>query len=271
MAFSIETVKEYTGSGIKCALFDFDGTISLIREGWQGIMIPYFCEVIKELGTDESDEAIYEEVREFVDRLTGKQTIFQCIALDEAVVRRGGEHREPIEYKNEYLRRLEIRISDRKKGLKDGSVSVESCTVKGAFELISKLKENGIKCYLASGTDEKDVIYEASLIGLADAFDGGIHGARDGMLDCSKEAVIKNMISNEGILPEELISFGDGFVEIELVATLGGYAVGVATNEKTGEGIDEWKRERLLSAGANCIIPNFEDVDTILRKVNIVK
>lgn len=271
MSFSIETVKEYEGTGIKCALFDFDGTISLIREGWQGIMIPYFCEVIKDLGTNEDEKAIEDEVREFVDRLTGKQTIFQCIALDEAVQKRGGAHKEPLEYKNEYLRRLEIRIADRKKGLKDGSISVESCTVKGALQLINKLKENNIKCYLASGTDEKDVIYEAALLGLDKAFDGGIHGARDGMLDCSKEAVIKNMIENEGISPEELISFGDGFVEIELVSTLGGYAVGVATNEKTGEGIDEWKRQRLLSAGANCIIPNFEDVDAILKKVGIIK
>ena len=26
------------------AVFDFDGTLSLIREGWQGIMIPYFAD-----------------------------------------------------------------------------------------------------------------------------------------------------------------------------------------------------------------------------------
>ncbi len=25
------------------AVFDFDGTLSLIREGWQSIMIPYFA------------------------------------------------------------------------------------------------------------------------------------------------------------------------------------------------------------------------------------
>ena len=30
MSFSIETIKEYSGRGFKCALFDFDGTISLI-------------------------------------------------------------------------------------------------------------------------------------------------------------------------------------------------------------------------------------------------
>ena len=60
----------------------------------------------------------------------------------------------------------------------------------------------------------RDVIYEASLIGVKDLFDGGIHGAKDALLDCSKEAVIKNMIEEQKLDPEELVTFGDGFVEI---------------------------------------------------------
>ena len=39
-------------------LFDFDGTLSLIREGWPGVMIPMMVEVLKEAGTEESDEAL---------------------------------------------------------------------------------------------------------------------------------------------------------------------------------------------------------------------
>lgn len=269
MAFSTEMIREYTGSGIRCAMFDFDGTISLIREGWQKIMIPYFCEVIEALGTGEDRKVIEEEVTEFVDRLTGKQTIYQCMALDEAVIKRGGEHREPIEYKDEYLRRLAVRIADRKEGLANGTLTKEKLTLKGAAEFIEELKKAGIKCYLASGTDEKDVIYEASLLGVDTAFDGGIHGARDGLLDCSKEAVIRDMIENEGIKPEELVTFGDGYVEIELTHQLGGFAVGVASDEKTGEGVDEWKRGRLLSAGADMIIPNFEDPFAVLKKLGI--
>ena len=38
----IEIVKDWSGYDIKYALFDFDGTVSLVREGWQDIMIPYF-------------------------------------------------------------------------------------------------------------------------------------------------------------------------------------------------------------------------------------
>ena len=179
MSFSIETIKEYSGRGFKCALFDFDGTISLIREGWQKVMIPYFCEVIEALGTNENKDGICEEVTEFVDRLTGKQTIFQCIALNEAVVRRGGEHVDPGEYKKEYLRRLETRIADRKNGLESGCLSPADLAVRGSVEFIKALRKAGIRCFLASGTDEEDVIYEASLIGVKNLFDGGIHGAKD--------------------------------------------------------------------------------------------
>lgn len=63
--------------------------------------------------------------------------------------------------------------------------------VRGSVEFIKALRNAGIRCFLASGTDEKDVIYEASLIGVKNLFDGGIHGAKDALLDCSKEAVIK--------------------------------------------------------------------------------
>src|SRR5881392_3699683 len=68
---------------IRSALFDFDGTLSLIREGWQQVMVPMMVEVLKETpgGRHEDDAGLATHVREFVDRLTGKQTIYQMIQL----------------------------------------------------------------------------------------------------------------------------------------------------------------------------------------------
>ena len=79
-------------SSFKAALFDFDGTLSLIRQGWQDIMIPYFCEEIYSSGCtiSETDEEIKAIVTDFVDELTGKQTIFQCIRLKDEIENRGG-------------------------------------------------------------------------------------------------------------------------------------------------------------------------------------
>ena len=262
----MEIVRPWEGMDIRYALFDFDGTISLIRQGWQDIMIPYFVEVLKETGTEESGEALLTIVTDFVDTLTGKQTIYQCIRLDEEVVRRGGPHRDPLVYKHEYLRRLELRIESRKAALEQGA-DPEEHLVPGIRAFIAALQEKGIRCYLASGTDEKDVLYEAKLLGLENTFEGGIHGAHDHMLSCSKELVIQDMLQREGIRPNQLVSFGDGYVEVELVAELGGLAIGAATNEETREGINEWKRNRLITAGANAIIPDFRNVNEILDAI----
>lgn len=264
----IEIIRPPAG-GYRCALFDFDGTVSLIREGWQQVMIPYFCEELTALGIKEPADAVYAEVKDFVDALTGKQTVYQCMALEQAVRRRGGIAKTPGEYKAEYLRRLQEKIADRKTGLRSGTLSPESLSVKGSLSFVRRLRAAGIHCYLASGTDEADVRDEASLLGIADAFDGGIFGAKEALTDCSKEAVIRRLIAQENLPPEALLGFGDGFVEIELISEIGGYAVGVAVNEKTGSGIDAEKRRRLLSAGAGMILPDLDDAETLCRLLQI--
>ncbi|MCI8909879.1 MAG: HAD family hydrolase [Oscillibacter sp.] len=263
----VEIIRPWQGFDLRCALFDFDGTISLIREGWQGIMIPYFTEVLQAAAPGEDPEAAETCVRDFVDTLTGKQTIFQCIRLDEEVQKRGGPARDPLTYKREYLRRLEERIHSRKEALAQGRAKPEDYLVPGAGAFLALLRESGIRCYLASGTDEEDVLREARLLGLEGLFAGGIHGAHDGMTDCSKELVIRDMLEREHILPKQLVSFGDGYVEVELVARLGGLAVGAATNEETRQGINEWKRRRLVEAGANAIIPDFREGTAILEAI----
>lgn len=262
-----EVLRPWKDYHIRYAMFDFDGTISLIRQGWQDIMIPYFVEVVKETGTSESDAEIYDLVREFVDCLTGKQTIYQCMALDDAVVARGGSKRDPGDYKKEYLRRLEERIRDRKKALEAGA-DPENYIVPGALQFIALLKQHGIACYLASGTDEEDVKYEAHLLGLDGVFDGGIRGALDAETTCAKELVIRQLLEQENISPKELVSFGDGYVEIELVSQLGGLAIGAATNEETRQGINLWKHDRLAAAGANAIIPDFRNGMEILARIS---
>lgn len=245
-------------SGIRCALFDFDGTVSLIRSGWQDIMIPYFCEVVAETGTEEPPETIHATVKKFVDDLTGMQTIYQCMALCDEIKKRGGSPLTPGQYKAEYLRRLAEKIRDKKEALANGSAKPSEYAVPGSVEYLKKLCAMGIKCYCASGTDEEDVIYEAGLLGVKDYFAGGIFGAKADLTDCSKEAVIKNLLKNENIRPSELITFGDGFVEIKLTAQAGGTAVGVATDEVNRSGkIDREKEPRLVNAGAAFIVPDF--------------
>ena len=252
-------VAKYPNRSFRYALFDFDGTLSLLREGWQGIMIPYFAEVLAAVTEKPDMQAITEIVTEFVDLLTGKQTIFQCIRLDEEVQKRGGAAVDPYEYKAEYLRRLMARIKDRHEALKNGNSKPAEHLVPGCETFLKLLRENGVKLYLASGTDEVDVLAEAELLGLSQYFDGGIYGAKDTITDCSKEVVIRQIMEENNIDGAELISFGDGYIEVQLVKDIGGYAIAVATDEARRKGIDAWKRKRLLSAKAVAVIPDFSE------------
>src|SRR5205809_7021220 len=91
-------------------LFDFDGTLSLIREGWPQVMIPMMVEVLRQTGTAESDAELTAAVEEFVMRLNGRQTIYQMIQLTDEVRRRGGQPCDPLVYKHRYHDLLMPRI-----------------------------------------------------------------------------------------------------------------------------------------------------------------
>ena len=129
--------------------------------------------------------------------------------------------------------------------------------------MLKMLREHGLVLYLASGTDESFVIDEAELLGVTGYFNGGIFGAKDQYKLFSKEMVIQNIIKTHDLAGEELIGFGDGYVEIENIKSSGGFAVGVASDESKKCGIDEWKRNRLIRAGADIIISDYSKLDKI--------
>jgi beta-phosphoglucomutase-like phosphatase (HAD superfamily) len=125
------------------------------------------------------------------------------------------------------------------------------------------LLRHGVTPYLASGTDEEHVLKEAHLLGVDKYFGPHIYGAQRAYKTFSKKLVIERLIRENGLSGAELIGFGDGYVEIENVREAGGFAVGVASNEHDRRGIDEWKRERLIRAGANLIIPDYRDLNAL--------
>lgn len=241
---------------IRHALFDFDGTISLIREGWQGIMIPMMVELLMETPDHEDQATVEAVVRDFVARLTGKQTIYQMIQLAEEVARRGGAPLEPLAYKYMYLDRLSTRVDVRLAALKAGAIDPDELMVPGSRAMLAALRDRGVRCYLASGTDEPFVLAEATALGVTPYFEG-IYGAQDDYKSFSKKMVIDRIIAEHVLAGPEFVGFGDGYVEIEDTRRVGGIAVGVATDEARRTGIDEWKRRRLIEAGADLIVPDF--------------
>jgi phosphoglycolate phosphatase-like HAD superfamily hydrolase len=253
---------------ISHVLFDFDGTLSLIRQGWPDVMVPMFTEVLPPL-EGESEEDRRRLAFEDIMRLNGKQTIYQMMQLAERIRERGGEPREPLWYKHEYLRRLDERIVARADGLRAGTIRADDLLVFGASGLLENLQRRGLTLYLASGTDEPFVKREAELLGLTRYFGDRIYGAQDDYKTFSKKMVIDRLLRENGIQGEQLLSFGDGYVEIENTKQVGGLAVAVASDEaNNGSGrMDEWKRERLAGVGADVIIPDFRDAAPLLELI----
>jgi phosphoglycolate phosphatase-like HAD superfamily hydrolase len=254
--------------GISHVLFDFDGTLSLIRQGWPEVMVPMFTEVLPALpGETEADRRglAFEDIM----RLNGKQTIYQMMQLCERIRDRGGDPRDPLWYKHEYLRRLDLRIKSRLDGLRTGAIPPDDLLVHGARAMLESLHRRRLPLYLASGTDEVFVKQEAELLGLLPYFGPRIYGAQDDYKTFSKKMVIERILRENEIAGESLLSFGDGYVEIENTKEAGGLAVAVASDEAhNGSGrMDAWKRERLSGVGADVVIADFRDADALLEVI----
>ncbi len=247
----------------RVCIFDFDGTLSLIRSGWMDVMVPMMIEMLVETKSGENHEELLRVVEGFVWKLTGKQTIYQMIQLAEEVKQRGGIPLDPLQYKRIYLDRLQERIAERLEFLAQGG-SPEKYLVPGTRKLIESLQERGLKLYLASGTDQEYVRDEARLLNLESYFDGGIYGAIDDYKSFSKKILIQQLIASAECAGNEFLGFGDGYVEIENVKEVGGVAVGVATAEPECLVVDPWKRQRLAEVGADFIIPNFLHTEALL-------
>ncbi len=249
----------------RVVLFDFDGTLSLIRTGWVDVMVPMMVEILAGLKTGESEGSLHTLVEDFVGRLTGEQTVYQMIELARQIELRGGTPLSPLAYKQIYHDRLMEKIRDRREALRRGSVSPSQYLVPGSRELLEALKERGLRMYCASGTDQTYSAEEAELLGISDYFEGGVRGAQDDYRSFSKEILIQRIFATLGLRGDELLGFGDGYVEIKNVKDAGGVAVGVATSEPECKSVDEWKRKRLVHVGADFIIPNFLGHERLLE------
>lgn len=248
------------------AIFDHDGTISTLRQGWEKIMKPMMVESIlgKHFKTVDAGELqhIEDAVADFIDKTTGVQTLIQMKGLIDMVKKYGyvAEHeiKNESEYKHIYNEKLMQMVDKRINRFKEGQRNIQDYTIKNSVLFLKELQKRGITLFLASGTDEGDVKREAEILGYSSLFSGGIYGAVGNIDVDPKKEVISRILdeigeSNGG----RIITFGDGPVEMRETVKAGGYAVGIASDEIRRYGLDEKKRERLILAGADVIIPDF--------------
>ena len=250
---------------VRAAVLDFDGTLSTLRCGWETVMGPMMVEFISGGNADaETLDKIKKEVEKYIDESTGIQTIAQMKWLRDTVNSYGLNKNAPNdiwEYKAEYNRRLMENVMQRRKDVESGKTPREKYLIGGAEDFLKILKAHGVDIYAASGTDTVDVRAEAKILGL-DGYFKSIEGAEPHSENCSKEAVIASLLErNKG--ESGMLVCGDGKVEIKLGAEAGALALGIASNEETGQGINEAKLERLKAAGAHSVIGDFLDIKEI--------
>ena len=261
---SIEILNKIERGKVRHAVLDFDGTISLIRDGWQNVMVPMMIDVLMETPTNESRKQLESTVVKLVDQLTGKQTIYQMIQLCEEIQKRGGTAKDPLDYKDMYNDRLLPIVNDRITKLENQEITSNDLRVPMSLEFLQKLTAYDIKCYLASGTDIEFVKHEAKLLGVAEYFDGEIFGALREFSKFSKEMVIKKILADFDLNGSELLIVGDGYVEIQNAKSVNAIAVGVVTKENNIYDMNANKHQRLIRAGADIIIPDFREADQLL-------
>ncbi len=254
---------------IRAALFDFDGTISTLRYGWESVMEPLMLEMIA--GNGPVDDELISEVREYIDQSTGIQTYYQMLWLAETVKKYGrnpGASDDPWWYKAEYNRRLMEIVENRKRILRNNEKTNTDYLMTGAEDFLKILCGKGIDIYVASGTDDPDVKEEARALGL-DGYFKEIAGAPLGKADCSKEAVLKRLVYDHGLTGPEVVVIGDGKVEIALGRQVGAITLGIASDEERRSGVNPVKRTRLIKAGAHAVAGDFAGSGEILDWLGI--
>jgi len=175
-------------------------------------------------------------------------------------------------YKRIYNDALMTLVETRKQQLLRGELDAGDFTIKNAIPLLRRLHAAGVKLFLASGTDGRDVLLEAQALGYAPLFENRIHGADNDMTHDAKRMVIERMLGEIG--PENAVhiaTFGDGPVEIRETRKRRGIAVGVASDEVRRFGLNPEKRARIIRAGAHLVVPDYSQLDTLLALLRIQK
>ncbi len=275
----IEIIREWPEPlNISHAIFDHDGTISTLREGWEQIMQPMMIKAILGEYFQEADEALYHKVQtrvvDFIDKTTGIQTLVQMKGLVDLVKEFGQVPEEQIldefGYKEIYNNELLKMVKVREAKLARGELALEDVTLKNAAALLETLHNAGVTLYLASGTDEEDVKNEARILGYDHLFEGGIYGAVGDVNKEAKKMVLDRILNDIGDSNTgQVAAFGDGPVEIRETRKRGGITIGIASNEVKRHSLNESKRSRLIKAGADVVIPDFSQLPELLKLLNI--
>jgi bifunctional ADP-heptose synthase (sugar kinase/adenylyltransferase)/beta-phosphoglucomutase-like phosphatase (HAD superfamily) len=264
----------------KVAVFDLDGTVSTLREGWDRIMLQCMIKFITGSHYDslpkEKLELISNKVKTLIEKTAGVQTIIQMVEMRKLIEEFGYVPRNQIEsayvYKESYANEIRKIAEKKVQRFMAEQLTLEDLTIKGAIPFLKRLNEQGTMIYLASGTDQVDVQRELKALGYDKLFNGGIFGSINDTENDPKKLVMQIICEKISELNQRLswgdcIIFGDGPVEIREGHKHGFMTVGLISDEKQRFGMNINKRERLILAGADFLIPDYSWIFQLSRYI----
>ncbi|MEX2173918.1 MAG: HAD family hydrolase, partial [Pirellulaceae bacterium] len=211
----LETVcPDHPRGPFRAIVFDFDGTLSLLRGNWQGLMIPPMVEHLAATGTHESRAELEGVVAEFVTRLTGQPTMLQMQAFADEIVRRRGARPDPQLHLAEYLQRLLAQTAGRIDAVKSGRATPDDMLIPGARPLVERRARRGLLLAISSGTELLHVQQETAILGIDPFFGPRIFGPIENDPTFSKQRVLEQLIAERGLKGCEIACIGDGPAEI---------------------------------------------------------
>ena len=235
------------------AAIDFDGTLSLVRMGWQVVMhhvmktalAPYHPHL----------DRIDAEISGYIARSTGQPSIIQMAWVDEHVHLYGGPHHGAQHYLDQFSHAMSDRIDERLASM-ISPAHADHHMILGARAFLQLLQSRGVHMALVSGTEHHHLVRESTALGIDTYFDAGIHGPGAHAPGFTKAEAMANLVEQYELMPGQLLSIGDGPVEISAGRSLDAFCIAVASEEESGQ-LDIHKRSHLLHAGADAVIANF--------------
>jgi phosphoglycolate phosphatase-like HAD superfamily hydrolase len=241
------------------AAIDFDGTLSLVRMGWQTVMHRVMKDALAPLHPQL--DRIDAEIHSYIARSTGQPSIIQMAWVDEHVHLYGGPHHGAQYYLDQFSHAMSDRIDERLVSMTNRT-QADVHMIRGARAFLEHLATRGVHMALVSGTEYHHLVRESTALGIIEFFDAGIFGPGGHAPGFTKAEALASLVERYALLPGQLVSIGDGPVEISAGRSLDAYCIAVASDEASGE-LDSHKRVHLVNAGADAVIANFLPLDRL--------
>ncbi|MEZ6071158.1 MAG: hypothetical protein R3C10_12990 [Pirellulales bacterium] len=275
---NIEIVREFDGSEILVALFDFDGTISDERVGWPNLAVANNVAYLMALSSPHVDHRHAEEmVLADLEATIGVPTYVQMKRLAEMIVDYGyeGPELDPQMFKNSYYDALVGMVASRRAKLATGELTMDDLRINGAVQLLEELAprlSRGI--YLASGSDLSAVTESVEHLGYGTYFPQERIMAAGSFLpeDDAKDAIIGHLLDEVGVL-RRVAHVWRWFSRDALhIPSRRRRRRRASRDESHYEHLGHFtvaqKRERLINAGAHVVVhAPFDNVPALLDAV----